>query len=111
SGPGLPEGFSIDGDGMRTGYAAGGEPLIALAGDVAVERMLPRGFHTHALSSKLPGALRLPRQEDLPGPFVSVALAGDEWSGFLRISDNAFQTENITFLGQLQSGWQTLADI
>src|SRR6185312_11884305 len=80
-------------------------------GDVAVERILPRGFHTHALSSKLPGALRLPRQEDLAGPFVSVALAGGEWSGYLRISDNGFQTENVKFLSQRQPAWQTFGDM
>ena len=107
----LPDGIVMDGDGMRTGYTAGGEPLIALSGDNAVERLLPRGFHTHALSSKLPGALRLPRQEDLPGPFVSLALAGGEWSGYLRISDNGFLTENVSFLSQQQPGWQTLGDI
>lgn len=109
--PNLSDGFVIDGDGMRTGYVAGGEPLIALTGDIAVERLLPRGFHTHALSSKLPGALRLPYQEDLAGPFVSVALAGGEWSGYLRVSDNGFQTENVTFLSQLQPSWRTLTDI
>ena len=109
--PDLPNGFVIDGDGMRTGYTTGGEPLIALEGDVAVERLLPRGYHTHALSSKLPGALRLPRQEFLPGSFVSVALAGDEWSGYLRVSDNAFQTEHVTFLSQQQPAWTTLGDI
>ncbi|MFM7846739.1 MAG: PSD1 and planctomycete cytochrome C domain-containing protein [Planctomycetota bacterium] len=107
----LPPGFSVDGAGMRTGFVVGGEPLVALQGEMAVQQLLPRGFHTHALSSKLPGALRLPRQEDLPGPFVSLALAGDEWSGYLRISDNAFQTENVTFLSQRQPTWMTLNDI
>lgn len=109
--PELPHGFVIDGDGMRTGYTSGGDPLIALQGEVAVERLLPRGYHTHALSSKLPGALRLPRQEDLPGKFASVALAGDEWSGYLRVSDNAFQTEHVTFLGSRRPEWRTFGDI
>jgi hypothetical protein len=107
----LPPGFSVDGAGLQTGFVVGGEPLVTLQGDRAVEQLLPRGFHTHALSSKLPGALRLPRQEDLPGPFVSLALAGDEWSGYLRISDNAFQTENVTFLSQRLPTWMTLNDI
>ena len=109
--PDLLSGFVLDGDGMRNGYAVGGEPLVALGGDIAVERLLPRGYHTHALSSKLPGALRLPRQEDLPGAFVSLELAGDEWSGYLRVSDNGFQTENVSFLSQLQPAWQALGDI
>lgn len=109
--PELPPGFVAEGDGMLTGYVSGGQPLVALAGDTAIEHLLPRGYHTHALSSKLPGALRLPRQEDLPGTQVSVALAGDQWSGFLRISDNSFQTENVTFLKRTQPAWQTLSKI
>jgi hypothetical protein len=111
SGPELPPGFVAEGDGMLTGYASGGEPLVALAGDIAIEHLLPRGYHTHAISSKLPGALRLPHQEDLPGTQVSVALAGDQWSGFLRISDNSFQTENVTFLKRKQPAWQTFSKI
>lgn len=115
--PELPQGFVIDGDGMRTGYAAGGEPLVALSGDRAIEQLLPRGYHTHALSSKLPGALRmpaalhLPGQEALPSVQISVALAGDQWSGFLRISDNSFQTENVTFLKRKQPAWQMLSGL
>lgn len=107
----LPDGWVTDGDGMRTGYAAGGEPLVSLEGKSVVQRLLPRGFHTHALSTKLPGALRLPSQEALPGKFVSVSLAGGEWSGYLRLADNGFQTETVTFLSQPQPAWQTLADI
>ena len=109
--PELPPGFVVDGAGLHTGFTQGGEPLIALQGELAIERLLPRGFHTHAISSKLPGSLRLPRQEDLPGQHVSLALAGDEWSGFLRISDNAFQTENVTFLSQRQPTWFTWSDL
>ena len=109
--PELPPGFVAEGDGMLAGYASGGEPLVALTGDTAVEHLLPRGYHTHALSSKLPGALRLPHQEDLPGTQVSLALAGDQWSGFLRISDNSFQTENVTFLKRNQPAWQTFSTI
>lgn len=109
--PGWPAGFVIEGDGLRTGYVAGGEPLVALDGDIAVERLLPRGYHTHALSSKLSGSLRLPSQDDLPGPFFSIALAGDEWSGYLRIPDNGFQTETVTFLSQRLTTWRVLGDI
>jgi hypothetical protein len=68
--PELPEGFVAEGDGMAYGYAAGGEPLVALQGDAAIDRLLARGYHTNALSSKLPGALRLPSQEAMPGGFL-----------------------------------------
>lgn len=108
---GFPKDWVTDGDGMQTGYVAHGEPLVSLEGDTIVERWLPRGYHTQALSSKLPGALRLPPQEVLPGKIVSVRLAGGEWSGSLRTPDNAFQTETIQFFHQNQPDWQAFADI
>ncbi len=107
----FPKGWATDGDGMRSGYVSGGEPLIALEGENALQQLLPRGFHTHALSSKLAGALRLPPQHILPGKFVSVALAGGNWSGYLRVADNGFQTETVAFLSQPRPRWRTFADI
>jgi len=48
----LPAGWVAEGDGLRHGFVSGGEPLVSLKGTNAVERLLPRGFHTHALSSR-----------------------------------------------------------
>jgi hypothetical protein len=109
--PELPAGWIIDGDGMRSGYVSDGTPLIALDGNAVVQSLLHRGYHTHALSSKLPGALRMPRQQDVPGKFVSVELAGGEWSGSIRMADNAFQTENVKFLDRRQPKWEAFADL
>lgn len=106
---GLPAGWTAEGDGMRYGYVADGMPLVALDGEAVVARLLPRGYHTYALSPKLPGSLRSPRLQTLGAPNVSVALAGDEWSGHLTIVENAFQTERNTFLNQPKTAWQKFA--
>ncbi|MDQ3622198.1 MAG: DUF1549 domain-containing protein, partial [Verrucomicrobiota bacterium] len=58
--PALPEGAVIDGDGMKHGWVEEGTPRIALEGDGVIAQLLPRGYHTHALCSKLPGSMRLP---------------------------------------------------
>lgn len=108
--PGFPEGWQVEGDGIRYGYVTDGTPLIALEGEQLVQQLLPRGYHTHALSSKLPGAIRPPSERDLPGKIVSLKLAGGEWSGFLRVPDNAFQTENVIFFDRSEPAWQTFAD-
>ena len=108
--PQLPPGWQSEGAGMHHGYVANGTPLISLEGENVVQHLLPRGFHTHALSSKLPGAIRPPSERDIPGKIVSLELAGGEWSGFIRVPDNAFQTENVIFLNRTEPRWQTFAD-
>lgn len=108
--PGFPEGWQTEGDGIRHGYVADGVPLISLDGPQVVQRLLTRGYHTHALSSKLPGAIRPPTERDIPGKIISLNLAGGEWSGFLRVPDNAFQTENVIFFDRDQPQWQAFAD-
>jgi hypothetical protein len=106
----LPHGWVMEGDGMKHGFAEAGTPLIALEGDAVIARLLPRGWHTHALSSKLPGALRMPSEHIIPGRFVSLDLAGGEFGGQLVVDDHAFQNETITFYTNTPSEWKTFAD-
>ncbi|QDU05639.1 Planctomycete cytochrome C [Gimesia chilikensis] len=108
--PGFPEGWQVEGDGIRFGYVTEGTPLVSLEGEQLIQQLLPRGYHTHALSSKLPGAIRPPSERKLPGKMVSLNVAGGEWSGFLRTPDNAFQTENVIFFDRSEPAWQTFAD-
>ncbi len=108
--PALPVGWVIEGEGMKHGYAADGTPLIALDGDSVVSRLLPRGYHTHALSSKLPGALRTPPQHAIPGSSFSVQLAGGDYGGYLVVEGNAFQNETVSFLNSTQATWRPFAD-
>ena len=106
----LPAGWVIEGDGMKHGYVGEGTPLIALAGAAVVSRLLPHGYHTHALSSKFPGALRMPPEHLVPGKMVSVQIAGGEFGGILVVDDHAFQNETVTFLTGKAPEWKSFAD-
>lgn len=108
--PTLPAGWVADGDGMRFGWVEDATPLIALESDRIVERLLTRGYHTHSISSKLPGALRPPPDHLLPGNFVSLKLAGGEYSGWLRIDENSILNEGPGVLNQVQPTWFTFGD-
>ncbi|HND51915.1 MAG TPA: DUF1549 and DUF1553 domain-containing protein, partial [Pirellulaceae bacterium] len=108
--PTIPAGWVTEGDGMKFGHVADGTPLVALEGDAVVARLLPRGYHTHALSSKLPGALRMPPQHLVPGNLVSVNVAGGEFGGYLVMDGHAFQNETVTFLSQNDPQWKSFAD-
>jgi len=109
--PGLPAGWVTDGDGFTHGYVDDGTPLVALDGDAVVSRLLPHGYHTHALSSKLPGVLRMPPMSAVPGSQVSLKLAGGQFGGYLQIHENAFQGEEVTFLANPNPEWRAFADI
>lgn len=106
----IPAGWVIEGDGMLHGYVAESTPLVALDGDTVVARFLPRGYHSHALSSKLPGALRMPPEHQVPGKIVSVRLAGGEFGGYIVMDDHAFQNETIFFATNVDPQWKSFND-
>jgi hypothetical protein len=106
----FPKGWVIEGDGMTHGYVEDATPLVALEGDPVIARLLTRGFHTHALSSKLPGALRMPPELSVPGKMVSLNLAGGEFAGHLVVDDHAFQNETITFFTNPEPQWKSYSD-
>jgi hypothetical protein len=106
----LPPAWVIEGDGMKHGFVSDGTPLIALTGDAVISRLLPQGCHTHALSSKLAGSLRMPPEHVVPGKLVSVNIAGGEFGGYLVVDDHAFQNETVTFLTNAEPQWKSFAD-
>ena len=106
----LPPGWVADGDGMAHGFVEDGTPLIALDGDAVIAKVLPRGWHTHALSSKLPGALRMPPEHKVPGQFASVQLAAGEFGGHLIVDQNTFLNEGVTCLSDGKFAWRTFGD-
>ena len=108
--PNLPKGWVTEGDGFKFGFVDDATPLVALEGDAVFAKLLPRGYHTNALSSKLPGALRMPSDHLVPGNRVSLKLAGGEFGGYLEIHENAFQGEEVTFLKNAAPEWRTFAD-
>jgi PAS domain-containing protein len=95
--PGLPEGWAMEGSGLQHGWAGEGTPRISLEGASVIAQFLAQGYHTHALSSKLPGAIRMPDSMQWPAPFLGLQLAGGEWAGYRSIPQNAFLNEGPVF--------------
>ena len=104
------ESWVLEGDGFLNGQTDEATPLIALEGDSVISRLLPQGWHSHALSSKLPGSLRMPPQHLVPGKFVSLNLAGGEFGGHLVVDDHAFQNEAVAFYTNTEPQWRSFAD-
>jgi hypothetical protein len=104
------EKWVFEGDGFADGQTDDGTPLIALEGEKIVARLLPRGWHSHALSSKLPASLRMPPQHLVPGKFVSLNVAGGEFGGHLVVDDHAFQNETVAFYTNTDPQWKPFAD-
>lgn len=93
----LPDDWTIDGNGLANGWVSEATPLVSLMDDSVFSRILPRGLHSHALSPKLSGALRLPEPERFSKKFVSLFIEGGEWAGFRSIPQNAFLNEGPAF--------------
>lgn len=108
--PDLPAGWVMEGRGFLNGYVPEGMPLIALDGDRAAERLLAAGYHSHALSSKLAGSLRLPPDHLIPLKHVSLQVAGGEYGGTLVLDANAFQNETVHFFNSPAPFWKTFGD-
>jgi len=108
--PTMPAGWVTEGDGIQYGHVEDGTPLIALEGDAVFTRLLPRGYHTHALSSKLPGAVRMPPEHTVAGQRVSLKLAGGQFGGSLEMHENCFQGEEVSFFTNVQPQWRTFAE-
>jgi hypothetical protein len=96
---------------MQHGWVEEGTPLVALDGESTVARLLPRGFHTNALSSKLPGALILPPNMPAAGRTISVQMAGGEFGGSLTTIENALLDEAITFQNTTEPAWKAFAGV
>lgn len=109
--PVLPPGWVMEGEGLETGWGEDGTPLVALEGNAVVTRLLPRGLHTHALSSKLPGVLRMPPQHTVSGNLVSLKLAGGEYAGTLILDENSIQNESVAFFNQIEPSWRSYGDL
>lgn len=100
----------FEGEGFADGPTDDGTPLIALEGEKVVTQLLSRGWHSHALSSKLPGSLRMPPQHLVPGRLVSLQVAGGEFGGHLVVDDHAFQNETVAFYTNSEPQWKAFAD-
>jgi hypothetical protein len=104
------ENWVFEGDGFAHGRTDDATPLIALEGETVFAGFLAEGWHTHALSSKLPGSLRMPPQHLVPGKLTSLKLAGGGFGGHLVVDDHAFQNETVAFYTNPEPGWRSFAD-
>lgn len=111
--PGLPAGWIAEGEGMAHGHVSAGTVRVALEGDALVAGILPAGHHTHALSPKLPGILRLPPPESFPRKWVGVQVAGGEWAAKLVVPQNAILNEGsggpVFFDAKAAPQWQAVS--
>jgi len=103
-------GWVFEGDGFTHGQTDDATPLIALEGEKVITGLLPRGWHSHALSSKMPGSLRMPPQHLVPGKIVSLKVAGGEFGGHIVVDDHAFQNETIVFYTNPEPQWKSFTD-
>jgi hypothetical protein len=104
------EEWVFEGDGFVHGKTDDATPLVALEGETVFAGLLPEGWHTHALSSKLPGSLRMPPQHLVPGKMTSLNLAGGGFGGHLVVDDHAFQNETVAFYTNPEPGWRSFTD-
>jgi len=91
--PSLPTGWLWEGEGMAHGLVSDGTVRVALDGETLVAGILPAGHHTHALSPRLPGTVRIPPPEAFPSKLVSLRVAGGEWAAKLVVPQNALLNE------------------
>ncbi|MGB0583154.1 MAG: DUF1553 domain-containing protein, partial [Limisphaerales bacterium] len=91
--PRLPKGWVMDGKGLEHGFVRHGTPRISLTNNAVIAEFLPAGFHTHALTPKLPGALRLPDPKTFAHRNISIRFAGGDWTSHRIIPQNAFLAE------------------
>ena len=90
---GVPEGWSVDGVGLRDGTVSNGDFTVALEGTDAVDMLLPAGLFTHAISPRLNGALRSPFLDPTSPRVVSLEMNGGDLSTRRLVVDNGFLTE------------------
>ena len=104
--PGLPAGWVMDGKGMEHGFVQHGTPRISLTNDTLIAELLPAGYHTHALSPKLPGALRIPDPKTFSHTNISIRFAGGDWTSRRIIPQNAFLAEGPKYFdGKAAPAW------
>ena len=109
----LPEGWSVDGVGVRHGWVKNGDFTVALKGSGAVGMLLPAGLFTHSLSPRLNGAVRTPFLNHSGRSYISMEVVGGDYSAQRLIVDNSFRTERQTYLEDHRPHWirhSTLAD-
>ncbi len=106
---GVPEGWSVDGTGLNV--VACGDFTVALEGDTAVNRILPGGLFTNALSPRLNGAVRTPYLNTFENGHISFECCGGDFAARRTVYDNAFLTEKQIYLQQQDPKWELMSTV
>ncbi len=101
----IPEGWSVDGVGLRRGLVRSGDFTVALEGAGAVGRLLPAGLFTQSLSPRLNGAVRTPYLVLSGRPYISMEVSGGDYSAKRLIIDNSYRTERQKYLEDEDLHW------
>lgn len=101
---GIPEGWSVDGVGLRN-IVACGDFSVMLEGEDAIGRILPGGLFTNSFSPRLNGAVRTPYLHQFQNGHISFEVCGGDFAAQRIVFDNAFLTEKQTYLSQIDPLW------
>ncbi|MCA9431422.1 MAG: DUF1549 domain-containing protein, partial [Candidatus Omnitrophica bacterium] len=104
----IPQGWHVQGFGMKHGHVKDGALVLSDATDEIAMSLLPAGRWSHVWSQRLGGAVRSPLFAQKPAPTISVGYAAGHFSSQTLIVDNAFHSERMMFNKQGIEDWLTL---
>ncbi|MBI2480797.1 MAG: DUF1549 domain-containing protein, partial [Planctomycetia bacterium] len=107
---GIPEGWSIDGVGLRA-HVRTGDFVVALDGDSAISRILAGGLFTNSLSPRLNGAVRTPYLNTFSQGHISFECCGGDFAAQRTVYDNAFLTEKQVYLKHTTPTWTRFSTV
>ncbi len=102
---GVPDGWSADGEGLRT-VVQRGDFVVSLSGEKVIDSVLLGGLCTNSLSPRMNGALRTPWTKLIGPGQLSFEVAGGDFAARRIVVDNAFLTERQQYLNDSFPKWQ-----
>ncbi|MEJ7594452.1 MAG: DUF1549 domain-containing protein [Planctomycetaceae bacterium] len=101
----IPDGWSIDGEGLRT-IVPRGDFVVSLNGEKVIDAVLLGGLCTNSLSPRMNGAIRTPWTRLIGPGHLSFEVAGGDFAARRIVVDNAFLTERQQYLNEPFPKWQ-----
>jgi hypothetical protein len=106
---GHDDGWRRDGHGLRTGPGRAGDFALLPEGETLVQAILPAGWFTHALSSKLNGTLQSPILASRPRQHISFLVRGNHGSTVRLVANNCqLAYVNARYLDSDEPHWVTI---
>jgi len=102
---GIPEGWSVDGEGLRT-IVPRGDFVMSMNGEKVIDAVLLGGLCTNSLSPQMNGAIRTPWTRLIGPGHLSFEVSGGDFAARRIVVDNAFLTERQQYLNDPFPKWQ-----